>query len=618
MAKGKIDESVNELNSKLSSVAKDIGEAIRSNFNASSFSKIIIDLDNQATTIAKSFGQGREQIDNIKKGLADAVFEAKQMGKTMQDVLDLQQSVTSSIGRNVLLTTESLKGLFAAADVSGQGIDTILNKFKDVGISTYQASQGIQTVVDKSREIGVSAVAVSSQVLQNTEMMNKYTFQGGVEGLAKMAAQAINMRINISDVANTISKAFNPESAIEMAASLQRLGVAQSDLLDPLRLMNLAQNDPAELQNQIAEMSKQFVTLNEKGQFEILPGAKRQLMEVEDKLGMSQGTLAKMALSSAELDTKLSKIKFPDTFTEEQKKMIANMSEMGPGGEFKLKVDGQDMGIQDAIEMLSHDSNKMTEFLKASEPKSIEEMQGEQLDFSKRMTTALEAIRDRLPYALASSRTVTEGMTMARNVSKATTTSINNENLNIGTIRDQFSKLYDGLKDSISSEDGGLQFNFKKMSSTVSDFSNYVNTTLITTFQKLNTEVEKNTGFNMVNTIKQGEEKVKSVVKTTGNDVLKYPGSEVQLHPQDTFLAMTNGDNFMKNLEMMSKVMNQTTPTTQNTMNETKNSSDITLNIKVDSNLPEAKLMEVLNKTEVIQSLNRKLKEAMQNNGLTV
>jgi hypothetical protein len=618
MAKGKIDESVNELNGKLGSIAKEIGEAIRSNFNTSSFSKIIVDLDNQATTIAKSFGQGREQIDNIKKGLADAVFEAKQMGKTMQDVLDLQQSVTSSIGRNVLLTTESLKGLFAAADVSGQGIDTILNKFKDVGISTYQASQGIQTVVDKSREIGVSAVAVSSQVLQNTDMMNKYTFQGGVEGLAKMAAQAVNMRINISDVANTIEKAFNPESAIEMAASLQRLGVAQSDLLDPLRLMNLAQNDPAELQNQLAEMSKQFVTLNEQGQFEILPGAKRQLREVEQALGMSQGTLSKMALSSAELDTKLSKIKFPDTFTEEQKKMIANMSEIGPGGEFKLKVDGQDMGIQDAIEMLSHDSNKMTEFLKASEPKSIEEMQGEQLDFTKRMTTALEAMRDRLPYALASSRIVTDKMTTARDVSKAVTTSINNENLNIGTIRDQFSKLYDGLKDSISSEDGGLQFNFQKMSSTVSDFSNYVNTTLTTTFQKLNTEVEKSTGFNMVNTIKQGEEKVKSVVKTTGNDVLKYPGSEVQLHPQDTFLAMTNGDNFMKNLEMMSKVMNQSTPTTQNTLNETKNSSDITLNIKVDSNLPEAKLIEVLNKTEVIQSLNRKLKDAMQNNGLMV
>lgn len=615
MAKGKIDESVNELNSKLSSVAKDIGEAIRSNFNASSFSKIIIELDNQATTIAKSFGQGREQIDNIKKGLADAVFEAKQMGKAMEDVVALQQSVTSSIGRNVLLTTESLKGLFAAADVSGQGIDTILTKFKDVGISTYQASQGIQTVVDKSREIGVSAVAVSSQVLQNTEMMNKYTFQGGVEGLAKMAAQAVNMRINITDVAGTIEKAFNPESAIEMAAALQRLGVAQSDLLDPLRLMNLAQNDPAELQNQLAEMSKQFVTLNEKGQFEILPGAKRQLREVEQALGMSQGSLAKMALSSAELDTKLSKIKFPDTFNEEQKKMIANMSEMGEGGQFTLKLDGQDMGIQDAIEMLSHDSNKMTEFLKASEPKSIEEMQGEQLDFSKRMTTALEAIRDRLPYALASSRTVTEGITTARGVSRGVSTAVNNENLKLGTIRTQFSTLFDGLKNSISS-DNGLKINFDKLSSTVKGFNDYLNETITSTFKGMNTEIQKNTGINVANTLEEGAKAVTQVTPVL--DVLKYPGGEVQLHPQDTFIGMTNGENFMKNLEMMNKVMNQTTTTNQNTMNETKNSTDITLNIKVDSNLPESKLMEVLNKTEVIQSLNRKLKDAMQNNGLTV
>ena len=38
-----------------------------------------------------------------------------------------------------------------------------------------------------------------------------------------------------------------------MAAAMQRLGVAQSDLLDPLRLMDLSANDPTELQNQIVQ-----------------------------------------------------------------------------------------------------------------------------------------------------------------------------------------------------------------------------------------------------------------------------------------------------------------------------------------------------------------------------
>jgi hypothetical protein len=613
MARG--DDSLKEINQKLGSISENLMDAVRSNFNAANFAEKIVELEDEATKVAKSFGQGREQIDNIKKGLADAVFEAKQMGKEMADVAELQKEVSTSIGRNILLTTDSIKGLFAASDVTSQSVSTIVTKFKDVGISTYQAAQGIQTVVDKAREIGVGAEAVTSQVLSNTDMMNKYTFQGGVEGLAKMAAQAVNMRINVSDIGNTISRAFNPESAIEMAASLQRLGVAQSDLLDPLRLMNLAQNDPAELQNQIAEMSKQFVTLNEKGQFEILPGAKRQLMEVEDKLGMTQGSLAKMALSSAELDTKLSKIKFPDTFTEEQKKMIANMSEMGEGGQFTLKLDGQDMGIQDAIEMLSRDSNKMTEFLEAGKPKSIEEIQNQQLDFSRAMSISLKSIENRLPYALASSRTVTEGITTARGVSRGVSTAVNNENLKLGTIRTQFSTLFDGLKNSISS-DNGLKINFDKLSSTVKGFNDYLNETITSTFKGMNTEIQKNTGINVANTLEEGAKAVTQVTPVL--DVLKYPGGEVQLHPQDTFIGMTNGENFMKNLEMMNKVMNQTTTTNQNTMNETKNSTDITLNIKVDSNLPESKLMEVLNKTEVIQSLNRKLKDAMQNNGLTV
>jgi len=39
-----------------------------------------------------------------------------------------------------------------------------------------------------------------------------------------------------------------------MSAALQRLGVTQSELLDPLRLMDLSINDPGELQNQLVQM----------------------------------------------------------------------------------------------------------------------------------------------------------------------------------------------------------------------------------------------------------------------------------------------------------------------------------------------------------------------------
>jgi hypothetical protein len=143
---------------------------------------------------------------------------------------------------------------------------------------------------------------------------------------------------------------FEPEKAIEMAAAMQRLGVAQGDLLDPLKLMDLARNDPAELQNQIAQMSKQFVQLNADGHFEIMPGAKQQLMEIGEELGFRNGELERMALGGAELEQKMGKIKFPEFATKEQQEMLANITEMGANGDMKINVEGEEMDINAAME----------------------------------------------------------------------------------------------------------------------------------------------------------------------------------------------------------------------------------------------------------------------------
>ena len=51
--------------------------------------------------------------------------------------------------------------------------------------------------------------------------------------------------------------------------------------LDPLKAMDLAQNDPEALQKEIINVSKEFTKLKADGTgFEILPGAKRRLREV--------------------------------------------------------------------------------------------------------------------------------------------------------------------------------------------------------------------------------------------------------------------------------------------------------------------------------------------------
>jgi len=362
------------------------------------FLTAVTDLEDKAVAVAKSFGQGRENIVNIKAGLADASDSLTKVGvsvtESLQKALEIQNAYTTALGKGGMLTTETFGKLQAINAVTKQSVGDVIEGFANAGISAINSGEEMQKVVDRSRAIGVDTSKVSKLVVDNLAATTKFNFQGGVEGMAKMAAQAVNLRIDMDGILKMSERLFDPEQAIDMAAAMQRLGVSQSALLDPLRLMDMAQNDPAELQNQIAEMSKEFVKLNEKGQFEIMPGAKRQLMEVERALNLGSGQLSKMALASAELEDKMSKIKMPDTFTEDQKQFIANMAQMGPGGEYKLKVDGKDMGLDQAIDLFTKDKQKFSEFMEASKPKSMEELSNEQLTVSKRMENHLEFIKN--------------------------------------------------------------------------------------------------------------------------------------------------------------------------------------------------------------------------------
>jgi hypothetical protein len=117
--------------------------------------------------------------------------------------------------------------------------------------------------------------------------------------------------------------------------------------------------------------------MNEKGQFEILPGAKRQMREIEKSLGLAPGHLAKMALGSAELEEKMSKIRFPEIATEEQKKMLANISEM-KDGKVMIDVGGKQVELSEA--MAGKNKQQIDALIEASKPKSVEELAKGQLN----------------------------------------------------------------------------------------------------------------------------------------------------------------------------------------------------------------------------------------------
>jgi hypothetical protein len=399
-------DGLNQIESQLKQMGISFAQALETNLNVDRIKQKFRDVETQAFNIAKSFGVGRDNILNIKASMTDLVDSAKKYGMTFEDVAGITKGISEDLGRNVLLNKESGEKVLATSKVlRGMGMEfsNVASSFKDVGVSYMGVGSQVEKVVATARKMGVNASAVVKDVVANLDKLNKYNFKGGVEGLSKMVAQSKILRINMGQIFELADKAFNPEGAIEMAAAMQRLGVTQSDLLDPLRLMDLSANDPGELMNQLGKMSEKFVQLNKDGRFEIMPGAKRQLREIAKELQIDYNELTKMAVGTKELDMKLSKIKFPSTFTEEQRQFIANMAEIGPGGEMTLRVGGEEKSIEEAMSTFARDQKALDKFMKDSEPKTMEQLARDQLTIMEDEKRILEQLRDRTGYGLASS-----------------------------------------------------------------------------------------------------------------------------------------------------------------------------------------------------------------------
>ena len=340
----------------------------------------VYDLAAQTTN---QLGLGEESADAIRKNIAGSVEGIQKLGYEAQKSIQLAQGMMVTLsqvtGKNTLYNDKLFGDLLGTAKVTGIEAKTLAEKFTNAGFSLDSISEKMGKTLDVARASGLNGKKVSDEMVSNMSAMDKYTFQGGVDGLTKMAAHAVQMRVEMKSTLDLAERMLSPENAIDIAAALQRLGVVQSDLLDPMRLMNLSQNDPAELQRQIAEMTKGFTKLNEAGQMEILPGGREQLRAIAAELRIPYESLTNMARSGVELESKMGGIKFPEMATEEQKTLIANMTRLNDKGKFVIAVNGVDENLDDYMAKISENGEINKDMLKQLEPKTVEKLAQEQL-----------------------------------------------------------------------------------------------------------------------------------------------------------------------------------------------------------------------------------------------
>jgi hypothetical protein len=361
-------------------------------FNAGEFADAFERISSTGGEINKLFGQSRERINEIKTSLADTLPGIARLGGDLGDVATTIGDIAKAANRNVIANKEDVAQLYAAQKILGSSVEELADSFMDVGVGISQIPKELEKSINYIQSIGGNTKEVMDKVARNMDQMNRYQFEGGVQGLTKMAAQASMLRFDMNQTFQLADKVLNPEGAIEVAAAFQRLGVSAGALADPFALMNQSINDPQGLQNSLADVAKQFTYFDEKTKtFKINPQGVLTLKEMETQTGVSAREMSKLGLAAAELDVRLSDInKAGITIaSEEDKQYLANIATMQDG---KYKVTLEDGTKKELAELTQPEFDKLIEQQKTG-PKTLEEIARKQMSYSDIIAGDVKAIK---------------------------------------------------------------------------------------------------------------------------------------------------------------------------------------------------------------------------------
>lgn len=386
------------------------------------------DMFSEADKLNNAFLQGRVRMDEMSDAVAKAAAGVIRLGGDVTSVGVTMNQIAEGSRRNVIATEEQVSKLYAASESLGINAKTLVENFAQVGIETSQIGTNLEGSIKYIQSVGLNAKDVMSDVSNNMELMNRFNFTDGVQGLTKMAAQASMLRFDMQNTAQFADKVMSPEGAIEAAAGFQRLGISIGNLSDPFALMNESINDPGALQDSIIKATKQYTEFDEKTKsFKINPQGILMLKEMSEVTGISAKELSKTALAAADLDKRLSAISPSISFkSEEDKQFIANMATMSKDGDYVIKLKNDETGIIETKKLGELTQGEMEKLREQQEnaPKTLEEIQISQLDVLKDISSAIKGNTAKGSFGVAGSAVIRGNITGAERISRAVTSSV--------------------------------------------------------------------------------------------------------------------------------------------------------------------------------------------------
>ena len=184
---------------------------------AESIFNAISNMKSEAQALNQAFLGGRVRIEEMNYSIATSVASITKLGGGVMDATKTIAGIAEGSRRNVIANAEQVAKLFASSEILQSDAKTLTNSFAEAGYEVSQIGVNVKESIEYVQSLGLNARIVTKEVTQNLELMNRFSFNDGVQGLTKMAAQASMLRFDISETARFADRVLKPEDAIAIA-----------------------------------------------------------------------------------------------------------------------------------------------------------------------------------------------------------------------------------------------------------------------------------------------------------------------------------------------------------------------------------------------------------------
>ena len=333
--------------------AKQLERAVGSAFDLNRIENFFKTLNTKATELNTTLGAGlKGNISGIETLLKDVYLDGVKFGFAYDDAGKYLDKIQSQMGRLVPMSSKNVQNALAlgkAIGASSEEMGPLIASMTEYAFSQEKSVKIMNKVAATAKASGLDAKKLTATVSKDLYKTQIYGFKNGVDGLTKMAAQAQRVGFSLDKAQTTANLILEggPEKAIEMASELQALGGNIGALGDPFQLVHMAQYDMEGLQDQIINASASAVQFNETtGDFKISGEEMLRLRQQAKVLGLTYEDVAKGAINMRKEQEVASRVDLTG-LNEEQKNLVASLSEIGAGGSVKIDLPGFAGGVKD-------------------------------------------------------------------------------------------------------------------------------------------------------------------------------------------------------------------------------------------------------------------------------